>query len=276
MSLRLLLTFALLTLSAPAVFGAGDITGKFTINGKTITAPHVHALLHDNAEGVLPSPTQMRILVTDREVPIEALYGLTFLPVGDMGRRGEVEGVLLQFDPAKPGEVDYTVLTPKGLQTVTIRISIKGLKVVGQKVSGSFDYTDNSFASDPDYPKVSFSFRIDAPVKRPPAVTADLKGTAARNSPQVKALRAIADAIATGNFAALHKLTSERATIRNKEEIERLGTGAKATYKGVGADLQRSIRGVMRVVVRGDRAVVILPENGRVSFIFEGGTWKGD
>jgi hypothetical protein len=275
MRFRLLLTIALITLLT-SVSRAGDFTGTLTINGKTFPAPHVHVLLHDNAEGVLPFPTELRILVTDREVPIDALYGLTFLPVADMGRRGEVEGVLLRFDPAKPGEVDYTVLTLNGVQTFTTKISIKELRVVAGTVSGAFDFSDTSFASFPDYPKVTFSFRIDAPVKSPPAITADLKGTDALNSPQVKALRAIADAIATGDFEAMHKLTSESATVRNKEELARLGAGAKATYKSVGTDLKKRIPGIKRVVVRGDRAVVIVPGQGTVNFIFERGSWKGD
>lgn len=275
-SYRLLILTLVTVLSTSLVSLANDFTGTLTINGKTFPSPHVQVLLHDNAEGVLPSPTQLRILITGRDVPIEALYGLTFLPVEDMGRRGEVEGILLQFDPAKPDDVDYTVLTQKGLQTVTRKISIRELKPAADRLSGVFDYADNSFDSFPDYPKVSFSFRIDAPIKRPPAITSDLKGADALNSPQVKVLRAIADAIATGHFVALHKLTSESATIRNKEQIARLGAGAATTFKGVGTDLREQISGVKRVVVRGNRAVVILPENGTYNFILENGIWKGD
>ncbi len=275
---RFLITFALITFfSTGTVSASNDLAGTLTINGKTFPSLHVQVLLHDNAEGVLPTPTQMRILVTDREVPVESLYGLVFLPIDEMVKRGKVEGILLQFDPAKPAEVDYTVLMLKGrLQTVTKRISITQLEVVGEKVSGVFDFAEDSFKSFPDYPQVSFRLRIDTPIKRPPAVTADLKGADALNSPQVKVLRAIADAIAAGNFVALHKLTSESATIRNKDEIARLGAGAKTTYLRVGTDMKKLIRGVKRVVVRGNRAVVILPENGTFDFIFENGAWKGD
>ena len=275
MRFRLLLTFSLITLFSAVVF-AGDITGTLTINGKTFNAPHVHALLHDNAEGILATPTQLRIVVTDREVPIESLYGLSFLPVGDMGRRGEVEGILLQFDPAKPDEVDYTVLTVSGIQTVTTKVSVKELKLAAGRVTGAFDFSDNSFASFPEYPKVKFSFRIDTPVNSPPAVTADLKGRDALNSPQVKVVRAIADALAVGNLVALNKLTSERATVRNKEEIARRGADAKKAYKSVGAELKKLIPGVKRVVVRGDQAVVILPEQTTFELKLEGGIWKGD
>ena len=276
MRFRLQLTLGLITLlCCVTLSAAADITGSLTINGKTFPTLHLHALLHDNAEGALPSPTQMRVLVTDRAVPVESLYGLMFLPVADMGGRGEVEGILLQFDPAEPAEVDYTVLTLKGLQTVTKRISITGLKVVAGRVSGSFTFTEDSFKSFPDYPQVSFSLRIDAPIKRLPAITADLKGVDAVNSPQVKVLRAIADALATGNFEAMHKLSSENVAIRNREEIARLGAKAKTTFKTVGTDLKRLIPGVKRVVVRGTSAVVILPEKGTFNLVFEGGTWKG-
>ena len=277
MKFRLLSVSALLiTLCSLSAFGAGGITGTLTINGKTFSELHVNALLHDNAERILPSPTQMRILVTDREMPVESIYGLVFLPVGDMGRRGKVEGVLLQFDPNKPGDVDYTVLTKQGLQTVTDKIGIAELHVGSEKVSGVFDYVDNSFASFPEYPKVSFNFRIEAPIKRPPAITADLKGSEALNSPQVKALRAIADATARGNFELLHKLYSAEAAMRNKEEIARLGAGAKTRYIRIGRDLKKQIPAVKRVVVRGDWAIVILPGQWACTFVFEDGVWKGE
>ena len=275
MQLRLKLAFVFILFSTVAAFGAGDITGNLSINGKTFPKLHVHALLHDNTEGVLPSPTQMRILVTDREVPISSLYGLYFLPIGDMGQLGQVEGVLLQFDPANPAEIDYTVLTLKGLQTVTKRISVKDFKVVAGKARGAFDFTEDSFKSFPDYPQVIFSFRIDAPIKSPPAVTADLKGLDARNSPQVKVLRTIAAAAAAGDFETFNKLSSQEATVRNSRDFARLGEKVKATFKSLGTDLKKSIPGVKRVVVRGDRAVVLLPEQGTFNLIFEGGTWKG-
>jgi hypothetical protein len=45
-----------------------------------------------------------------------------------------------------------------------------------------------------------------------------------------------------------------------KLDIDRLGSRAKATFKSVGTDLKKLIPRVKRVVVRGDRAVVTLPE----------------
>ena len=276
MKFCLLLTFALITLPTITIFGAGDFTGTLTINGKTFASPYVRALLHDNAEGVLDTPTELRIVVTDREVPIDALDGLIFLPVSDMGQRAEVEGILLRFDPAKPDEVDYTVLTVRGVQTVTKNVSVKDLKLAAGRVTGMFDFSDTSFASFPEYPKVRFSFRIDTPITTPPAVTEDLKGRDALNSTQVKVLRALADALATGNIAALNRLTSVRATIRNKEDIARRGADATKAYRTVGADLKKLIPRVKRVVVRGDQAVVLLPENTTFNLKLEGGIWKGD
>ncbi|MCW5758631.1 MAG: hypothetical protein KIS90_02525 [Phenylobacterium sp.] len=37
--------------------------------------------------------------LTDREVPPSALYGQSFPPIWHMARRGEVKGVLIEFDP---------------------------------------------------------------------------------------------------------------------------------------------------------------------------------
>jgi hypothetical protein len=190
-------------LSTVFVSAADEFTGDLTINAKSLNVRQVHALLHDNAEGLLSSPKQLRILIADRELSIDSLYGTSFPPVVEMGGRGEVQGVLLRIDPSDYRYVDLTILLVKGLQTVTERVSIKNFSITGKRLNASFEYADNSFASDPDYPKVKFSFQISTVIHDLPAVTADLKGPAALKSPQLAALRAIVDTLVVGDFAAL-------------------------------------------------------------------------
>src|SRR5688500_10313845 len=60
MRFRFQLTLGLTTLlCCVTLSAAADITGTLTINGKTFPTLHLHALLHDDTEGTLPSPTQM-------------------------------------------------------------------------------------------------------------------------------------------------------------------------------------------------------------------------
>jgi hypothetical protein len=263
-------------LSTVFVSAADEFTGDLTINAKSLNVRQVHALLHDNAEGLLSSPKQLRILIADRELSIDSLYGTSFPPVVEMGGRGEVQGVLLRIDPSDYRYVDLTILLVKGLQTVTERVSIKNFSITGKRLNASFEYADNSFASDPDYPKVKFSFQISTVIHDLPAVTADLKGPAALKSPQLAALRAIVDTLVVGDFAALEKLITKRAARGIREQVAALGSGAKAAYKKVGTDFKGRIPGVKRIVVRGDRAVVILPGKASYDLVLEGGIWKGD
>ncbi len=270
----LLISILLFFFSTTIAFGADRVSGTLKVKDRSIPVRHVYALLHDNAEGVLHSPTELRVLITDREVPLDSLYGLTFLPVGDRARWGEVEGILLRFDPAKLSEVDVTVLVTNALQKVTERVKIKDFHLAVDRVKGSFEFKEDSFQNFPDYPSANFEFEIDAFVNRIPAVTADLKGQDALNSPQIKALTAIANALVKANITDLEKHSSERAIRNTRKDVAAMGADARKTLKRAGTELKKVIPGVERVVVRGNLAVVLLPENSRFELIFVDGSWK--
>ena len=77
----LLLATALvfLCLSLPPSASAidpGRVQGTLQVNGQAITLTQAYAHLHDNAEGLLDRPRELRLLLTDREVPQESLSGL--------------------------------------------------------------------------------------------------------------------------------------------------------------------------------------------------------
>ncbi len=259
-----------------AVSGADDLVGALTVDGQDVPFRHIRALLHDNAEGLLPSPTQMRLLLTDLEVPIESLYGLYFLPAGDLGRQGKAKVLLLQFDPANYSDVDMTILLPDGIQTVTNRLKIKDLKITTDKVSGEFEYEDTDSAPSSMLPVFKFGYRFSTDLHHPPRVTEDLKGRAALNSSQVKVLRAYAQTLAMGDFVKLRSLSSEKANRKATEDLARQGAGAKKLYMQSGAEVVKLVPKVTRVVVRGNSAVVIMPDNRTFVLVLENGVWKGD
>jgi hypothetical protein len=53
----------------------GTATGTLNVDGDAVTLTHAYAHLHDNAEGWLDYKKEMRILVSDREVALDALSG---------------------------------------------------------------------------------------------------------------------------------------------------------------------------------------------------------
>ncbi|MBK9163420.1 MAG: hypothetical protein IPM21_05805 [Acidobacteria bacterium] len=260
--------------STSFALGADRVSGTLTIKGRAIPVRHVYALLHDNAEGLLHYPTELRILITDRKVPLDSLYGINFLPVGDLAKWGEVEGILLRFDPKNLSEVDLTVLMPSSLQKVTDRVTIKNFEFAADRVKGSFEFNDDSFQNFPEYPNANFIFEIDAFVNPIPAVTADMKGNDVLNSPQIKALSTIAGALVKADIAEFEKHSSERAIRNLRKHVAALGANASKSIKSTGTELKKVIPGVKRVVVRGNLAVVILPENSHFELIFVDGSWK--
>jgi hypothetical protein len=77
--------FAMCMQSAYAI-DPGTAKGTLAVNDETIVLTHSYAHLHDNAEGLLDRPKELRIVLSDREIPYESLRGITFLPVTHMAR----------------------------------------------------------------------------------------------------------------------------------------------------------------------------------------------
>src|SRR5262245_59807878 len=76
----------------------GVVQGTLQVNEKKITLRHAYAHLHDNAEGALDETERFRVLLADREAPPDALDGIAFLPVMDLARHGQIQGVLFEMD----------------------------------------------------------------------------------------------------------------------------------------------------------------------------------
>ena len=258
------------------VAAQNELEGTFTANGEPVAFRRVYALLHDNSEGILSSPTQLRLLLTDVEVPLDSLYGLYFLPIGDLGREGKAKVLLLQFDPENDGEVDMTVLLPDGFQTVTNRLKFTDLKMTKDNVSGAFEYDDLSPFTSSEVPSLKFKYRFSAELNSAPPVTADLKGRAVLSSPQLKALRSFVKALSTGELRNLRALSSERAYRKAQADHARMGADARKFYIRTGAELTKLVPTAKRIVVRGNSAVILFPDKSTFNLVLENGVWKGD
>jgi hypothetical protein len=263
----------------------GRVQGSLQVNGQAVALTQAYALLHDNAEGLLDRPQELRLLLVDRQVPQESLAGIVFLPVEEMAREGKVRGLLLKLDPKDPRHLEVTLLYPPGepgqtLMTQTLS-SIGGkppleLKIGPQRVQGVLEQHDAGRPTTGGMPRLDYALRFSAPLFKEMPVTAVLQGQAAQNSPQMRVLREKARALEKGDFASLPRLTTARAYRLTRAFLDQAGPEAKSVAQQAAAGLQESIKHLQRVVVRGDRAVAIFPGKQWQNFVREGGEWKSD
>ena len=273
----------------PAFSGpAASIDGTVQIGDRKIALKQVRAHLHDNAEGTLDRPRELRIVVTDKPVPPESINGLVFLPIEQMAMRGEVHGLILKLDPDNPNEVVVTVLDKPeeaGMSLMTQTLGTSGQALwktfafAADKTSG--EMVDEAPDEEAMHP-LTYHFKFAAPVEHEPAVTADLKGKAAQASPQVAAIRAKAKAMAAGDLEGMKKLTGAAANAVNTERMALMGMSdeaLKTMMKQYGPEMVKAAATIERVVVRGDRAVAL--SGGKdgsqwFNFVLEDGAWKSN
>ena len=284
---RLVWILAVLLISSQAAqaIDTGTLSGTLRIGDEVVELKEVYAHFHDNAEGLLDRPKEMRIVLSDRPIPQESLRGIAFLPVTRLAREGKVVGLLLQFDPKDQHRMVVTLLRNpsqpgKSLMTLSLidteQNLFKKLKISETRVEGEIDYAETHKADSEGLPSLSYSVIFSAPRFHEMPVTDDLKGKAAQSSPQVKILREKAKALGKGDFAAVSKLTSEAANRRDEAIMEQMGDQIAAISKEASVDLEKSLKTIQRVIVRGDRAVVIFANKGWTNFVKEGGQWKSD
>jgi hypothetical protein len=256
----------LLWAGAACAMDAGAASGRYARDKVTIELTHAIALSQDNTEGLLDHGPQMRVLLSDRDVPIQALYGVAFPPVRAMARQGEVRGLLLEFDPADRKSLQITVLAkPDDPGEFAPSLSLsnseglwRSLTADGAHIEGDFQSGDNP----------GLTFRFSASVATDPIV-ADLKGADALSSEQVRVLTARAQALGRGDLQGALALTSHEAAAGLRAIPSEQLKQASASM----GELVKALKGVKRVVVRKGSAVAIFGD-GFSSLVFEDGAWK--
>ena len=264
----------------------GTAQGTLAINNETITLTHSYAHLHDNAEGLLESPKELRIVLSDREIPYESLRGIVFLPVEDMARENRVRGLLMTLDPQDQSKVVVTLLTQpakSGQSLMTLTLSATGEKLFKKlvlsnvRVTGEVERADTRESGDQDLPKLSYAVKFSAPLFKELPVTANFTGKAAQNSHQAKVYREKITALKKGDFEAVKRLSSERANRRDAAMLAHMDDVTKEAFAAeAAADMEKSLKSIKRIVVRGDSAIIIFSEKQWTTFVREGGQWKTD
>ena len=189
--LGFLVLFTLCVQSAYAI-DQGTAQGTLTINTETIALTHSYAHLHDNAEGLLSRPKELRVVLSDREIPYESLRGLVFLPVEDMARENRVRGLLMTLDPKDQSKVVVTLLmqpvrTGQSLMTLTLSATgqelFKKLILSNVRVTGEMEHADTRSSGDEDLPKLTFAVKFSAPLFKELPVNRDLHGEESAKQP---------------------------------------------------------------------------------------------
>ena len=268
-SRRSALIFAGAALSARPAFAIdqGKASGRFNDDGVDFKVSHAIALAMDNVEGFPDAQKGYRVLLSDREVPISALYGLSFPPVWRMGKTGKLNGLLLRFDPADRNSLVVTVLSKRddGYQPATISLSNSG--GVWKRLEASATRVVGELGSDASNRML---FEFTSPVFTN-AVEADLRGPAVQQSEPVKILLARAQALARGDMATVASLS----TADSMAEMADYPPEVMKQAPQFAAEVIRELRRARRVVIRRETAAVQLSPNSWSSLTRIDGAWKG-
>ena len=246
---------------------AGQAAGRYVHEGARIEVTHAIALSQDNTEGMLDHGPQMRVLLSDRAVPIEALDGIAFPPVRAMARQGALRGLLLEFSPGDRNSMRITILDKPGdPDAFAPSLSLSDSSGLWRSLTSDSSHVTGDYKSIDD---TDLNFTFDAPVLTDP-VAADLKGPAAQSSEQVRVLVARAQALGRGDIDAAVALTSRRsgADLKSMPPAELKQVTASSNV------LVAQLKAIRRVVVRRRSANAIMGDGGWSSLVFEDGAWK--
>jgi len=280
-----LLALSFLVLQRVRAIDPGQAKGVLRIGDEAVELKEAYAHLHDNAEGLLERPKELRIVLCDREIPQESLRGIAFLPVESLAKEGKVLGLLLQFDPSDQTKMTVTVLrapSQGGGPLMTLSLADTGHKLLKRlalsqtRVDGEAEYTEQGRPGNGDLPKLAYSVRFSAPVFNELPVTANLTGKAAQESPQAKVVRAKVAALKKGDFETVKRLSTEHSGRDIDLLVAQAGPQAASVAKEIAAEMERSLGKIERVVVRGSTAVMIDSDRAWSTFVLEGGQWKSD
>jgi len=268
--IKAVLTFVLMALLAPPwamAQAAGAASGHYVKDGARIEFSHAVALGLDDAEGLLEPNVRMRVVLSDREVPADALLGIAFVPVEDMAERGEVRGVMLEFDPRDRTAMTVIVLDqPASPGQSLLDETLSDSEGLWRKLASDPARISGQYARENDQ-ELEFSF--DAPVDTDPVVST-VSGAAVQDSVFLKLLRMRMQALAKGDIATLTRISSrvEAAKIAAQPPPD------TPEFRAMVAEQAKAFDHALKIVVRGKTAIVLLPEKSWESFVKEDGDWK--
>lgn len=262
-AIRLAAAAASVFLSAVAWAQPATVDGHYVNDaGERVALTHVTALRLDGVES--GGEPRVRVLLSDRPVPIETLDRVLVPEIVHLGRAGQVRGLLLEFEPSDRSEVSILELdSEEGRLTIADRnpgASVwKTLSGNFEQVSGEFEPRSGADAA----------FRFGTAVAYDP-VQQTLTGRQAQESEFVTRYVRRMEAVAHGDMETVRRLSTRRAAERLQPfpaefipEARRMAEAAIRTARERG-----------RVIVRGRTALLDLGGGTAVTFEREDAQWK--
>lgn len=262
--------------------GAGS--GRLTAGEAGIELKHAAVMRYGNEEGALERP-ELRVLLTDREVPESILRGPFMQSLERLARQGSVRGILLRLDVKKltRGSIHGTLLlrpTDARLSLPVFTIADKGggfekFEMGNNRVSGALRWKSPPGSFLP----VEYVATFSAPLFQD-EVDARLYGRRALHSPQAKALLAFEEALRAGkpDVAQVFCTTERFAELKAMSD----GWGEETALQEIRSGIPpRETRGreIRAVFVRGPWATIII-DNGREktyrAMVNREGAWRVD
>ena len=262
----------------------GTATGTLSTGLGEVALTHSYAMEHRNEEGMADGP-ELRILLTDREVSEMLLSGPFLTALERQVREAGLRGLLLRLDPKRLAAtpvhgilLEAPADPQQSLRFFTLSggsVGLEGLKVDPTRVMGRAHHAPA--------PGAPGDFGYDVTFSAPrftDVVSERLTGAKAAASAPVKALLAWERAVRAGDLdaAQAHATPQQMARL----EAYRAAVGDAAFRKEVGAgipDGRQRERQIRDVLVRGDRASVVVQEKGSRSvsvLVRQDGAWKLD
>ena len=272
---------AMLALAPALAIDPGVARGELTVDGRTIALTHAYAHQHDNEERLLDG-RELRILLTDREIPHTLLSGVSTSVLDDLARKGAVQGVLLTVDPARPtvGLRGVLLIAEPGPAKPLVTFSKVGgdggfpkLEIGGNRVHGNARHLSARTG-----PTFAYAATFSAPLFREEPIRDKFTGAKALQSAPFGAFTAYRKALAAGDLEAARRHATP-------ERFRALAALLAQTGQAEAPKLLRAMsalpahRDKPQVFVRGSRALIVYQaDDGRVlqPMLHSGGYWLVD
>jgi hypothetical protein len=266
--------FAALTVLALAPVAAiatidAQVEASLTYQGAVVKLDHVLIVRHGNEEN-RPDGPELRIFLSDRDIPLTVAAAANTLTAQAYARRGGFTGVVIVADPIGRTSNTVTYLLHAPGLAAGASVSSTDTDALSQFHVGA-DRASGAVALDSG--DLKLTARFDAPVAANP-ITADLKGPAALASAPARALIACTAAIHSVDMDAAAKYDTA-ARMQDLSDF-RAQAGEQAfgeALKGA-PDAEGVAKTLTRVIVRGPNASAVLGEGTVAELVLEGDGWK--
>ena len=257
----------------------GTANGTLTVGTDQIVLTHSHAFHDDNMAGLLPGP-ELRIVLTEQELPPELLPEARTARLDRLVQAGKVRGVLLLVDPRHPtravrGRLLYPPEAP-GEAFVTFTLQgqeLSKLQISNVRVSGVSQHRGALS------PTLSFAYTVSfsAPRFRYDPARVKLTGPHAMHSPPAQAWLAFVRACQAGDWHTVQSLVTpgrwQVVETRRGQEREAIVCQQQPHDRVAGVDQQRQIQ---RVIVRNVWALLVLRDRTVIVLRQRAGAWQID